>query len=178
MPTNFRIQIAKTLPEYHWSNEYLCTEETVEDAQDVANELLTFERHIHMAAVQFAYIRVSTTLVGDRFFRHLAVNLPGLGFTVEYLPLYCTARMDMPTADSDPCRKYYRLPVAESDQQNGIMAAARVTDLNNLIATYLVTPGVLAHIFTPRGNPVISASFSNIVQMRQQHRHKKKKVIV
>lgn len=177
MPTSYRIQIVKELPMIHWSNEYYVTEETVEDAQDVANELLTFERHIHQSQVNFSYIRISTVLIGDRYFRHLGVNLPGQFTTEEYMPLYCTARMDMPTANSDPCRKYYRIPVGEVRQANGIFNTDYLLILQGFINDDLVTPGVLSHIWTPAGNQVISASFNKAVQMRQQHRHKRKKVI-
>lgn len=177
MPTNYRLQINKTLGNEVWSNDYYLVEETIEDAQDVANELITFEKQIHSDQVQFDYIRISTSLIGDRYFRHIAVNQVGLRNVGSYLPLFNVFRLDMPTANSDPCRKYYRGPVSEDDQVSGVLSGALLTAFATHVNNYLVTPGVLSHIWTPAGNPVVSASFNPRVQMRQLQRHKKKKVV-
>lgn len=177
MPTNFRLQVNKVLSNEAWSNDYYLVEETIEDAQDVANEIITFEKQIHSNAVQFDYIRISTTLAHDRYFRHIAINQTGIREVGSYLPLFNTFRLDMPTANSDPCRKYYRGPISEDDQVSGILSGALLTAFAASVNTYLVTPGVLAHIWTPAGNPVISASFNPRVQIRQLQRHKRKKVV-
>lgn len=172
----WRIEIVKQLGSEQWSNDYLTDNETIDDAQDLAAVLQTFERNIHMEIVQFPYIRVSSYVAGDRTFRHFDTNLGGLQTVAEYLPLFNTVRMNMSTSDSDPGRKYYRIPVPETQQSNGTLASGYVTSLNGLIGTYLVTPLALEQLVTPKGNRITSAAMYPNVQMRQLHRRRKKKV--
>jgi len=173
----WRIEIVKELPQETWANDYLTDATTIEDAQDLSAVIQSFERSIHMNTVLFSYIRISTVLKGDRYFRHLTTNLPGLANTVEYLPLYCTVRMDMPTTNHDPCRKYYRLPIGEGTQANGVFNSTSLDAWNSLIQSGLVTPGALDQIVTSHGFNVDGASMHPMVQMRQLHRHKRKKVV-
>lgn len=172
----WRIEINKSYGAESWANDYLTDDATILDAQDLSALLLTFEQQMHTTAVFFNYIRISSTAPADRYFRHIAINQPGIQAAGDSLPLYCTARLDMPTSTSDPCRKYYRLPIAEGWQTNGFIAGSVMTMWAASINTYLVTPSVLSHIVTNAGNKVISASFNPAVQMRQLHRHRRKKV--
>lgn len=173
----WRIEIHKELNNEEWTNDYLTSDLTIDDAQDLAAVLQTFERNIHTTAVQFTYIRVSSYVKFDRTFRHLTTNLPGLQEAVDYLPLFNTLRLNLGTADSDPGRKYYRTPVPESQQSNGVFNPAYITSLNGLANTYLVATDALEHLVTPKGNQVTSAVFYDRVQMRQLHRRRKKKVV-
>lgn len=176
MPTLYRIQINKLRNNEEWSNDWIIEDETIDDAEDTANELITFEKQIHQDSVFFTYVRISTVLKGDRYFRHLALNQVGVRNSNDSLPLYCTFRLDLPTADSDPCRKYFRGPVQEGDQTNGFLSAALLGVFNADVATYLATPGLFAKMRSGAGNPVVGGVFSPLVQMRQLHRHKRKKV--
>lgn len=169
----YRIDIHKLLGAEEWSNTYLTDDPTLLDAQDLASGLLAFEKQLHHNNVLFTFIRISTVLVDDRVFRHLVVNETGIPSGGDFLPLFNTARMDMQTSSSDPARKYYRLPLSESDQVSGFIAGAYMTALNGAIASHLVTPGLLDHIVTNAGNTVISAAFMPAVQMRQLHRRKR-----
>lgn len=173
MPTIYRVQIVKSLPLQAWSNDYIIHEETIEDAEDVLNDLVTFERNMHMDAVQFDYARISTVLPDDRYFRHIALNLAGLLSTSDYLPIFNAIRVDMPTSTSDPCRKYFRGPIAESNQQNGVLTGAAVTFYNGVITTYLTGTDLISHIWTPKGNVCVGASLYPYVQMRQLHRRRR-----
>ena len=172
----WRIEIHKSLENEEWANDYLTDDVTIEDAHSTASLILNFEQHIHQTVVLFTYMRISTTVKDDRVFRHVVINEPGLLASGDHLPLYCVARMDMACGDSDPCRKYYRLPVNESGQTNAILTTDTLGSLNSLIATHLVTPSVLGHIVSGKGNSVQTASFNPNVQMRQLHRHKRKKI--
>lgn len=173
----WRIQINKEGMGEAWANDYLTADATIEDAQDLAALLLTWEQNIHQSNINFAYIRISSFLTGDRFFRHLTVNQPGLLAPADALPLFNTMRVDLGTANSDPARKYYRCPVEEVNQTNGLFNGAFLLAMAGLITTYLVTPGVLPHIVTNSGNPVDRATVQPMVQMRQLHRRRKKKVL-
>lgn len=172
----WRIQIVKSLGAHTWSNDYLTDDATIEDAQDLGALLVTFERTIHQTTVLFVYMRVSSYLVGDRHFRHFPLNLTGIDTAADSLPLFNTIRMDMGTSDSDPARKYYRIPVAEGAQTNGIVNGAVLTSLNSVANTQLVTSGVIGHIVTTAGHPCLTAQFSANVQIRQLTRRKRKKV--
>lgn len=173
----WRIQIVKTRGANQWSNDYLTDDVTIEDAQDLAQLLITFERHIHDVFVGFDYVRISTYAPSDRIFRHLPINQIGIPSAGDTLPLFNTVRMDMSTSQSDPARKYYRCPIAEDNQANGFLVGAYITFLNTQITTYLTTPGVLPHIVTSAGHNCEVATIHNQVQMRQLHRHKRKKIV-
>lgn len=177
MPASWRVEIHKSLAGEQWANDWLVNDVAMSDAVDVATQLVAFEQHVHMSIVNFDYVMVTSRAVGDRVFRHIPLNFPGLLDLAEYLPLYCTARFDMATEDSDSCRKYFRTPLAEGWQSNGIIAGGIITTLSAAAATYLESPGVYEHIRSPRGNIVTGGSWSNKVQMRQLHRHKRKKVV-
>lgn len=172
----WRIETVKQLNNEVWSNDWLTDDATIDDAQDLAAILQTFERNIHMSAVQFTYIRVSSYIPGDRTFRNLQTNLPGLNDTLDYLPLFNTVRLNLQTADSDPGRKYFRCPVPELQQTNGVLVPSYITFLSTQVATYLVAENALEHLVTPKGNRVTSATIFPNVQMRQLHRRRKKKV--
>lgn len=173
----WRLQIVKTRGTEQWSNDYLTDDVTIEDAQDLAQLLITFERNIHDVSVNFDYVRVSSYVPDDRVFRHLPINLTGIPSSSDALPLFNVVRMDMATAQSDPARKYYRCPVAEDNQVNGFLIGAYITFLNNARNAFLVTPGVLGHIVTTAGHTVESATFHAAVQMRQLHRRRRRRII-
>lgn len=173
LPT-WRIQLHKQIVSEEWTNDYLTDVETMEDAVDLLSEILTFEKAIHSGIVVFTYARVSSFVEGDRTFRHITLNELGTQPSTAYLPLFNTARMDMQTNNADPCRKYYRMPVREDMQENGIINGTTLDFLNGYIAEHLGIE-VLSRIVSTKGNNVISASFHNQVQIRQLHRRRKKK---
>ena len=172
----WRIEIHKHLGAEFWANDYLTDDDTIEDAQDLAGLLLTWEQDIHMGAVTFDYILVTSFGVG-RAFRHIVINEPGNASNLAFIPLFNTLRVDFGTSDADPARKYYRCPVAEENQNGGIFETAYLGQINVLITNDLVTPAVLEHIVTPRGNNCVNAVPQPLVQMRQLHRRKRKKIV-
>lgn len=173
----YRIQIQKTLGADSWSNVYLTDDPNLLDAQDLSALLLTFEQHIHMDIVLFDFILISTFAPDDRVFRHLPINQPGLVGPNPYLPLYNTARLDLTTSSSDPARKYYRLPIDEGQQSNGLIVGGALATLTAAFNTYMVATSVLEHIVTNTGHTVVAGSFHAPVQMRQLHRKRKKKLV-
>lgn len=175
---NWRIQIVKSLGMEVWSNDWLTDDVLMLDAQDLANELIAFEKSIHTTDVLFQYCRISSMIENDRVFRHFTINLPGLVGAGDYLPLYCTVRMDMSTEDSDPCRKYFRIPVKESDQTNGAFLSGYMSTLGASIISGLATPGVLSHIVSGKGNSCDGAAIFPRVQMRQLNRRRRKPPVV
>lgn len=171
---NWRIQIQKRLGDETWQNDYLTDDVTIEDAQDLSALILTFEEAIHSLDVAFEFIRISTTIVGDRRFRHLTINEAGTQPNTSYLPLYNTFRLDLGTSESDPARKYYRAPVREDQQENGFINGTTLTFYNDYAQNLLVATNVIDHLVTTKGNRVTSALFYDRVQMRQLHRRRRK----
>lgn len=179
MPTPiWRIEIRKQFLLANWSNDYLTSATTIEDATDVANACVAFERGVHATPVEFLFVRISSYIKGDRYHRDIVLNEPGLRDTggSDALPLFNTIRVDFSTSFYDPGRKYYRAPVVESDQSSGSLLPATVTYVNGQIAAHLPSD-VLAELVTPLGHQITAATCNLFVAMRQQHRRRKKKVI-
>lgn len=177
LPT-YRVQIDKGMTTTHWSNDYLLVETSMDNAQTHALNLINMERSIHGSNVTFNWARISTYNAGDRVFRHLPINLPGLQDAggVDWLPIYCTVRADFQTTDADPCRKYFRTPVFESWQSNGVLSPAQVTALTALISVVLPGGSSPVAIVSNKGNLVTALSVHPQVQMRQTYRRSKRKV--
>ena len=169
----WRIQIQKTMGAESWSNDYLTDDLLLDDAQDLASGLLAFEQNIHTVDVNFDFVRISSFVEGDRTFRHIPINEPGNGGSGDYLPLFNTMRMDLQTSDSDPGRKYYRLPISETQVTNGEFTSTWLAAMASEITASLVTPGLLEHIVTNAGNNIGSATIQPKVAMRQLNRRKR-----
>lgn len=176
----YRIEIRKSRLGHQWSNDYLI--ETIEmgDAVTMAEGALAWERSFHMNVINFDYYRVSTTSPGDRIFRHVPLNIPGLAGAggSDYLPLFNTLRFDMATLDSDPCRKYFRLPLPEGLVTNEVIDPGTRASIDSAWASWYAAWPDGTRIVSTIGHIVINGSCSPIVQMRQLHRHKRKKIIV
>lgn len=175
---NYRLSIYKRLGNEAWSNDWLLNTIDIDAADSVAVALVEFEERMHSEEVQFEYYRVSSTAVGDRVFRHVPINQPGYVplSAGNNLPLFNTMRVDLQTIDSDPCRKYFRTPVIEGNQENGKFTDAAMTYFTQVITTYLLNTIALDNIVSNKGNVVTTASVYPYVQMRQLARRRKKKV--
>lgn len=177
VPTH-RVEIVKSWQGETWANDYMVECPTFADAVTMAELSVDFERSIHETFVHFDYFIVSTVQVGDRVFRHVPLNQNGLSNngTSNFLPLYCTMRLDMQTADSDPCRKYYRCPIPEVNQDNGVLSTAiRAADDTSFTNYFSLWPEG-SKIVSGKGHNVIDGSFFDKVQMRQLHRHRRPKL--
>jgi len=178
IPTH-RIEIRKTWQGHDWSNDYLVESPDMDAAAAFAIDTVEFERDLHFNMITFVYVRTSTIEKFDRIFRHIDLNLPGTASTdtTNTLPLFNVVRMDLRTADSDPCRKYFRLPIPESQQDNGVLAPAYIAGFTAILSAWISTFDEVTKVVSGRGNNVIGGSVYPLVQMRQLHRHKKKKVV-
>lgn len=175
MAATHRIEIHKSLMGEEWTNAYLMECISMTEAQTFAELLAFFERNMHRDVVRFDYALASTLTEDDRIFRHIPLNTYGIVTTTgaPWLPLYCTMRVDFGTLDSDPCRKYYRLPVLEVDQENGLFVSGAISDKNAAINTHFFTTVLGDNLFSPKGHVVVSGSVHQEVQMRQLHRRKR-----
>jgi hypothetical protein len=179
VPTH-RVEIRKEYRGHSWSNDYLVESPSMDEAEALAVDTVAFERQMHTPAVNFVYMRISSMARGDRIFRHLSINLPGEGWadTEEHLPLFNTVRMDLATADSDPCRKYYRLPLHEAFQSNGVILPASVALWQGMLAGWITGWAAGTKVVSLKGHNVVGGTVYPIVQMRQLNRHRRKKILV
>lgn len=177
MAATHRVEIRKRLGLADWSNDWLIEAVDMDDAVATATALIEFERRCHFNVVLFEYARVSQNNPLTRVFRHVPINLTGYQDATggDQLPLFNTVRIDLQTADSDPGRKYFRLPVMEGWQTNGALNGAQVSAINALITTYLIGSVAGDNIYTPKGHQVTGAQVYPFIQMRQMHRRHKKK---
>ena len=178
LPTH-RVEIFKSLGAGRWSNSYLLNVASMDEGEAVTLALVNFERHMHLDNVRFDYWRCSTMTVGDRVFRHEAINLNGIAAkgSAEMMPLFCTLRIDFATMDSDPGRKFYRLPVTEATAVDGIFGAAFLAAVQGTIDTHLVNSIALDNIVTSKGNVITGATPYGQIQERQLRRRKRPKVV-
>lgn len=175
MAASYRVEVHKSLLGEKWANSYLIGAVDMDDAEATALAIVEFERRMHWDLILFNYMLISTILEDDRIFRHVAINLNGYAVAGanSYLPLYNTVRVDFSTVDSDPCRKYYRCPVLEPVQNNGLLEAANITLFNGYITTYFFGTVAGDNLWSPKGNLVVAGSVHPYVQMRQLHRRKR-----
>lgn len=177
LPTH-RVSIFKRVGNEQWSNDWLLNVTDMDAAEATAEVLVEFERRMHHMHVFFEYFRVSTMTKGDRLFRHIAINENGYmdNTNKSFLPLFNTVRIDLSTLDSDPCRKYFRSPVAEDWQIDGQLQQQLLTDLDGLITQYFRNTIAIDNVVSNKGNVVGGATVYPFVQMRQLARRRKKKV--
>lgn len=179
MPANYRLEIHKHFIETKWCNTWLIGALDMDDGEAIANAIVNFERKIHKDVVTFDYFLLSTILVADRVFRHRAINLQGLASSDAevWLPLFNTVRVDFNTMDSDPCRKYFRTPISESNQADGELTTAYQAVIQAEVNSTFFTTIAGDNLFSPAGNVVISGTVHKRIQERQLRRRRKKKVV-
>lgn len=174
---NHRVEIVKAIGTEEWANDYLVDVPDLDAAIAFANTLVVAERAFHYNNVVFVRIRASTLLVGDRRFR--VVGLTGTGSrtataTVQ-LPLFNVARVDIQTQDSDPLRKYYRLPLQEEEVTNASVEGATRTLIDNQLNLALGNANVAGRWVSGSGNVALNAVTQLRVAQRQLKRRRKKK---
>jgi hypothetical protein len=174
VPT-FRIEVRKLYQSQPYSNDYQVEADAMSKAVTMADAIVAFERSFFLDSVSFVYYRISSAAVGDRTFRHVTLNLAGLigAAGKDPLPLFNTVRLDLQTADSDPCRKYYRPPVYEAFQTDGVLDAGWRATIAANCATMISAFPAGTRIVSSIGNIVLSGVVFPRVQMRQLHRHRR-----
>lgn len=173
-PTH-RLEIRKEWQGHNWSNDYLVEGPSMDAVATFGLAVVDFEQTFHNQMINFVYVRTSTIAIGDRTFRHVVLNQPGEGSagTTNFLPLYCTLRVDLQTADSDPCRKYYRYLIDEADQSNGVISPAKVAALQVFVDAFIMLMTAETKVVSGAGHNVVDGTVYPGVQMRQLHRHKR-----
>lgn len=119
----YKIDIEKSFGTEFWTNVYYTDQGSITVAAEAMNAIAANERNIHSTEILFTKGRVSSVTEGDDQF--LTVPYGSFGLRVaggSRLPLFNVARVDISTLGlGRPSRKYYRLPLYESDVDNGVI---------------------------------------------------------
>lgn len=163
-----QIDVQKLQSGEYWTNVYHIDSADVGDGDAAASLIVAAERLIHSTGVAFSKVRIATYPVSDGEF--IILPLSGTGsrtFSGGQLALFNVARTDISVGRGRPCRKYYRAPIYEGDQEDGALTIAfrGVVDtaLNDLI-------GDLPTLCDPGGTRWVEATTAVAVGMRQLRR--------
>jgi hypothetical protein len=169
----WQIVIEKNLGTEYWVNDYHVQANDFADAVAAGGDIVAIERNVHTTLVSFTKYRVrpaGSTAQGTV----IAVGLNGLaGATTDYLPLYCTARIDMAPASGRVGRKYLKLPISEAAQAGGQFNAGFIDFMGINYITPLLALGVTCK---PGGEVFSSMGVVPAVQMRQLRRGSRRRL--
>lgn len=179
MAATFRVAIFKhAFGSRPWSNVYLLDAADLLAAQDMAFDLLTAETQMHYDVVIYDRMIVSTIAPDDDTFEVTPLSTTGQldGSGTDFLPLYCTLRVDFHTVGGGrPSRKYYRTPIAESLQKDGNLTDSAFTGFQTTLDTFMAALATASVAWVdPDGQTIDSAAVQQAVQMRQLHRKRKR----
>lgn len=179
MAADFRIAIFKhAFGLRPYSNVYLVSAADLLAAQDMAMSLVTAETQFHYDNVTYDRVLVSSIAEDDDVFEVTPLATTGqLDATGgEFLPLFNVIRVDFHVIGGGrPSRKYYRTPVPEANQIDGLLQDAALAAWQTRMDTFL------SDIFTagvawvdPDGQSIDAAAVQKPVQMRQLHRKRRR----
>lgn len=173
----FQIDIEKQFGTEFWTNVWHVRAPSIGDAVPAANEIKDYERGIHKSYVTFTKGRVRTAVKGDDVYSTLVYNQPGLvANTDSYLPLFNIVRVDLQAEQERPSRKYFRLPLAENDQANSLLAGSVTSSVNAGMAGLIAAlQGLGTPLVDVDDQLIISATTALSVGMHQLRRGSKRR---
>lgn len=176
---HYKIEIFKgTSSTVDWSNVYHAVASTLDDAVEIANDVVFIERDVFMEYIYFFRMRVTVNDPGFNGFTIVPLTGTGTRGTPSFsLPLWNTFRVDFLVDGGRPSRKFLRGPVLQSDQNGDQLTTGGIA----FIAENYVLPmtalfsadGIADGLVDESGNVFSSAQVHNFVQMRQMHRRRR-----
>jgi hypothetical protein len=179
----FRVQVFKSIAgnPREWSNTYRVQATDLATVAAVLSDICNQESHLYLDNVNVTRARASDEdPETDEFVIHTA-NIIGDRGTAEsgdWLPLFNCFRVDLDVAGGGrPSRKFYRGPLLESDQAEGIVNGGVATNIETQVAEIitLFTTGSAPWV-DPQGQVITTPHCLPNVQMRQLHRKRRKAV--
>lgn len=171
----FKIDIEKQLGAEFWTNVYYVNTTDIVLANTNAGVFADAERQFHRENVIITKYRTSDMTINNDQFISTPYNQAGLlGGTDETLPLFNVIRVDLGVVGfGRPSRKFYRLPLGEQSQANGILS----TQIKDIVKTEL--EGVLFNVggtwSDESGNQIETINIYPFVGMRQLRRGSKRR---
>jgi len=175
----YRVQIFKAITSGKpWSNVYHVVSDDLTAASAFAETLAGIEQNVHYSFVTLLRARVSTEVPDDGVFNTITLNVAGLrGGSPQTLPLFNTVRVDFGVFGGRPSYKYIRGPLAESEQDGGIISVGELTFFDTNYAQPLLdlstTPIADGQLTDEDGNAFTSVSIYPQVQERQRTRRRR-----
>lgn len=167
----WQIDIEKSLGGERWTNVYFSNAASLAAAANVGTTIVNSEKLLHMNVVNFSQMRVRPyPALGAQ---GTVYQLGGTGSVTafDYLPLFAVGRVTLTVAAGRPSRKYYRMPIREDEQANGIFIASKVTSVNTTLGQMIQIAGLTDE----SGNAFVSATLVPEVGMRQLRRGSKRR---
>lgn len=176
----FQIDIEKNLGNEYWTNVYHVWAESLAVAVTASAQITAKEQLFHYNVVSFVKARVRTKQTGDDIFSNYPIGAVGSVSlsTNQLLPLFNTVRVDWPTAQGRPSRKYYRGCLAEAyADADFTINSTLVTLVNNSLAPLCTKTVAVDGYFLcdVDGQAILSAVTQKPVQMRQLRRSRRKR---
>lgn len=170
----WQVDVQKRLGTEYWTNVYHVNKGSQADAQAWAGYIIILERQFHLTTVEFVSYRVAP-YPGPSEGTITPVNLFGQAAAGDALPLFNVLRVDFPVATGRPSRKYYRLPLREGDQANGLLLPASRDGYQQTFDDVIFDPNYTGWCDVD-GQPILAARVNTAVGMRQLRRGSKRKL--
>lgn len=175
----FLVQIFKQHPlePREWSNDYVVDAASLEAGVAAAAVIYNAEESFHNVATTFTRALVSSTVQFDNVFQSIVLNSPGeRANPADNLPLWNTVRLDITaTGGGRPGRKFYRLPLGESDVANYIIDSGLAGDIKAAMDGVVADLAALGSPWLVNGErPAAETFVYSKVQMRQLHRKRRR----
>lgn len=175
----YRVQIFKVITTGKpWSNVYHCVSDDLAAASSFAETLASIEQNVHYSFVTILRARVSTEAPADGIFNTITLNVPGLrGGSPQTLPLFNTVRVDFGVFGGRPSYKYIRGPIAETEQDGGVISLGELSFFDTNYAQPLLdlstTPIADGQLTDEDGNAFTGVTVYPSVQERQRTRRRR-----
>lgn len=176
---DFKVQTFKVITgsDRPWTNDWYVGASNLGQAVATANLIHDFETAVHFANINFTHDLVSPWPVSGGGFTTVTRGDTGERAVESnaFLPLFNTVRLDLSAGVGRPSPKYLRLPIAEIDQDNGMLASGTITLIQSALDDLFDAVDAL-------GTALIQSSLADLlsgvvfpmVQMRQLHRKRKR----
>lgn len=170
----FQVDIQKNLDTEYWTNVYHVQAADRAEAATIADDILSAERSIHQTRVVFPSMRIAP-YPGPSEGTIVVVGLTGGAPNDPYLPLFNVLRVDFSTPVGRPSRKYYRIPIPESVQENGVLSTSFQTDFSTAY-NLAMAPLYGGQLVDVDGQPLTFGRLIPNVGMRQLRRGSKRRL--
>jgi len=173
MAAMWSLDIEKQLGAETWTNRYILSNPSIESALLTAAAIWPIEQTVHLSVVTFTRYRISDLDPSTDLFVIVPIGeVGGVVTTEQYLPLFNVARIDFPAGTGRPSRKYLRLPILESVQENGVLSSAFIASMNTNYGSPL---GDIDEFVDVDGEPLGDGICQVNVGMRQLRRGSKRR---
>lgn len=173
LPPLFQCDIQKQFNGEYWTNRYMLSSASREQAEASALELVAAERLTHSNQILFDRVRVSDTLPNTS--NYSIIPLTGVGGYSDsggMLPLFNVMRIDFRTAVGRPSRKYIRAGLSTlSMGGNFILNDAQKARGNSYITAVLA----VEEYVDVDGEDIIAGVVLPTIAMRQLRRGSKRR---